>query len=415
MTPFYQNNGSLMSDQMRLSSVAEEFGTPLYVYNRAAIETAWEEFSTALEGHPHLICYAVKANSNLAVLNVLARMGSGFDIVSLGEMQRVLAAGGAPEKIVFSGVGKTEAEMKAALDVGIHCFNVESPSELDRLASVAAAHGSVARVSLRINPDVDAQTHPYISTGLKENKFGIGMDEAMVTYRRAHALPSIDVQGIDCHIGSQLTKLEPYADAVKILIQMVDQLAEEGIHLSHIDVGGGQGIQYSKDESHLDVSAWAECIKDAIGDRKLSILVEPGRYIVGQAGVLLTRIEYLKSNEDRHFAVVDAAMNDLIRPALYSAYQAIESVETLERETKTYDVVGPICESADFLGKQRELAIAEGDLLCVRSSGAYAFVMSSNYNTRPRAAEVMIDGDIAHVVGERESLETLFARESVLP
>lgn len=415
MTPFYRNSGSLMSDQLRLSSVAEEFGTPLYVYNRCAIESAWQEFASALDGHPHLICYAVKANSNLAVLNVLARLGSGFDIVSLGELQRVLAAGGDPQKIVFSGVGKTTAEMVAALDAGIHCFNVESPSELERLATVAAAHGSVARVSLRINPDVDAQTHPYISTGLKENKFGIGMDEAMITYRRASQLASIDVQGIDCHIGSQLTKLEPYADAVKLLVQMVDKLGEEGIHLSHIDVGGGQGIQYSKDESQLDVAAWAHCIREAIGDRKLSILVEPGRYIVGQAGVLLTRVEYLKSNEDRHFAVVDAAMNDLIRPALYSAWQDIEPVETLTRETKTYDVVGPICESADFLGKQRELAIAEGDLLCVRSSGAYAFVMSSNYNTRPRAAEIMIDDDKAHVVGERESLETLFARESVLP
>ena len=415
MTPFYRDNGSLMSDQVSLSSVASEHGTPLYVYNRAAIESAWQEFATALGEHPHLICYAVKANSNLAVLNVLARMGSGFDIVSIGEMQRVLAAGGDPKKIVFSGVGKTSAEMKAALDVGIHCFNVESPSELERLATVAEAHGSIAKVSLRINPDVDAQTHPYISTGLKENKFGIGMDEAMIAYRRAASLGSIDVQGIDCHIGSQLTKLEPYADAVKLLVEMVDKLAEEGIHLSHIDVGGGQGIQYSEDESELDVSAWAECIKDAIGQRKLSILVEPGRYIVGQAGVLLTTVEYLKNNEDRHFAVVDAAMNDLIRPALYSAWQAIEPVETLTRDSKIYDVVGPICESADFLGKQRELAIAEGDLLCVKSSGAYAFVMSSNYNTRPRAAEIMIDGEQTHVVGERETLETLFARESVLP
>lgn len=415
MTPFYRDNGSLMSDQVSLSSVASEYGTPLYVYNRAAIESAWQEFATALGEHPHLICYAVKANSNLAVLNVLARMGSGFDIVSIGEMQRVLAAGGDPKKIVFSGVGKTSAEMKAALDVGIHCFNVESPSELERLATVAEAHGSIAKVSLRINPDVDAQTHPYISTGLKENKFGIGMDEAMIAYRRAASLGSIDVQGIDCHIGSQLTKLEPYADAVKLLVEMVDKLAEEGIHLSHIDVGGGQGIQYSEDESELDVSAWAECIKDAIGQRKLSILVEPGRYIVGQAGVLLTTVEYLKNNEDRHFAVVDAAMNDLIRPALYSAWQAIEPVETLTRDSKIYDVVGPICESADFLGKQRELAIAEGDLLCVKSSGAYAFVMSSNYNTRPRAAEIMIDGEQTHVVGERETLETLFARESVLP
>lgn len=404
-----------MSDQLRLSSVAEEFGTPLYVYNRAAIESAWQEFATALSGHPHLICYAVKANSNLAVLDVLARLGSGFDIVSIGELQRVLAAGGAPEKIVFSGVGKAIKEMEAALDAGIRCFNVESDSELERLASVAAAHGAIAPVSLRINPDVDAQTHPYISTGLKENKFGIGMGEALDTYRRAAALPSIDVQGIDCHIGSQLTKLAPYADAVKLLVHLIDHLGEEGIDLSHIDMGGGQGIRYTEDDVHLDVSAWAACIMEAIGDRKLSILVEPGRYIVGQAGVLLTQVEYLKNNEDRRFAVVDAAMNDLIRPALYSAWQAIEPVESLPRDKKIYDVVGPICESSDFIGKQRELAIAEGDLLCVRSSGAYAFAMSSNYNTRPRAAEVMIDGDKAHLVGERENLDSLYCRESLLP
>lgn len=415
MTAFYRDNGSLMSDQLSLTALAEEFGTPLYVYNRGAIESAWQEFSKSLAGHPHLICYAVKANSNLAVLDALARLGSGFDIVSEGELKRVLAAGGRPEKIVFSGVGKTVKEMEAGLDAGIRCFNVESPSELERLASVAAAHGSKANISLRINPDVDAQTHPYISTGLKENKFGIGMDEAMVTYRRAAELDSIEVHGIDCHIGSQLTKLEPYADAVRLLIDMVDNLANEGIVLSHIDVGGGQGIQYEEGESTLDVAAWAACIRDAIGDRNLEILVEPGRYIVGPSGALLTRIEYLKSNEDRHFAVVDAAMNDLIRPALYSAWQAIEPVETLERETQTYDVVGPICESADFLGKQRELAIAENDLLCVRSAGAYASVMSSNYNTRPRVAEVMVDGDTAHLVCARESVDELFARESLLP
>lgn len=415
MTPFYRDNGSLMSDQVSLSELAEKFGTPLYVYNRSAIEFAWQEFSKALAGHPHLICYAVKANSNLAVLDALARLGSGFDIVSEGELQRVLAAGGQPEKIVFSGVGKTTREMEAGLAAGIRCFNVESPSELERLATVAAAHGTKANISLRINPDVDAQTHPYISTGLKENKFGINMAEAMLTYRRAAELDSIEVHGIDCHIGSQLTKLEPYADAVRLLVEMVDKLASEGIQLSHIDVGGGQGIQYSEEESSLNVDAWASCIRDAIGDRKLEILVEPGRYIVGPAGVLLTRIEYLKSNEDRHFAVVDAAMNDLIRPALYSAWQAIESVETLPRESKVYDVVGPICESADFLGKQRTLAIAENDLLCVRSSGAYASVMSSNYNTRPRVAEVMVDGDSVHLVCAREETEALFARESLLP
>ena len=415
MNAFHRHNGSLMSEQKSLTSLAEEFGTPLYVYNRRAIETAWTEFATALEGHPHLICYAVKANSNLAVLNTLARLDSGFDIVSGGELKRVLAAGGTPEKIVFSGVGKSEKEMVAGLEAGIRCFNVESASELERLATVAAAHGATAQISLRINPDVDAQTHPYISTGLKENKFGIGMADARTTYRRAAELPSIDVQGIDCHIGSQLTRLEPYADAFALLVEMVDSLASEGITLSHIDVGGGQGIQYSADEESMDIASWASCIRSAVGDRNLEILVEPGRYIVGQAGVLLTRVEYLKSNEERHFAVVDAAMNDLIRPALYSAWQDIEAVETLERVQNTYDVVGPICESADFLGKQRSLAIAEKDLLCIRSSGAYASVMSSNYNTRPRAAEVMVDGENAFLVRAREETEALFANEFILP
>lgn len=415
MTPFYRQSGSLMSGNRRCSDLAEEFGTPLYVYNRASIEHAWQEFASALEGCDHLICYAVKANSNLAVLDTLARMGSGFDIVSLGELKRVLAAGGKPEKIVFSGVGKTVREMAAALEAGIRCFNVESVSELDRLAEVAAANGVIAPVSLRINPDVDANTHPYISTGLKENKFGINMDDAMQAYQRAAQHPSIDVQGIDCHIGSQLTTLAPYADAVKLLISMVDKLHEQGITLSHIDVGGGQGIGYVEGDSQLDVRGWAECIRSAVGERKLQILAEPGRYIVGQAGVLLTRVEYLKSNEDRHFAVVDAAMNDLIRPALYSAWQKIEAVETLEREEKIYDVVGPVCESADFLGKQRKLAIAQDDLLCVRSAGAYAFVMSSNYNTRPRAAEVMVDGDNAFVVRSREETDALFEHEFLLP
>lgn len=415
MTAFYRQSGSMMSDGKSLSSLAEQFGTPLYVYNRNAIEQAWKEFETALQGHRHLICYAVKANSNLAVLNVLARLGSGFDIVSVGELRRVLAAGGQADRIVFSGVGKSIAEMEAALEVGIRCFNVESDAELDRLATVAAAHGVVAPVSLRINPDVDAQTHPYISTGLKENKFGIGMSHAMDSYRRGAQCASLHIKGIDCHIGSQLTRLAPYADAVALLVDLVDRLGAEGIHLSHIDVGGGQGIAYSEEEASLDIAGWANCVIDAVGDRELEILVEPGRYVVGQAGVLLTRVEYLKNNEDRHFAIVDAAMNDLIRPALYSAWQAIEEVESLPRETQVYDVVGPICESADFLGKQRSLAIAENDLLCVRSAGAYAAVMSSNYNTRARAAEVMVDGDEAHLVREREVIDALFAGESVLP
>lgn len=404
-----------MSDGKSCTSLAEEFGTPLYVYNRAAINSAWHAFSDALTSRKHLVCYAVKANSNLAVLDSLARLGSGFDIVSLGEFKRVLAAGGKAQNTVFSGVGKQIHEMEATLEAGIKCFNVESASELDRLASVASANGVIAPVSLRINPDVDAETHPYISTGLKENKFGIGMQDAMSTYRKAADYASIDVQGIDCHIGSQLTTLQPYADAVQLLVGMVDDLAGEGIALSHIDVGGGQGIQYSEDESTLDIQAWADCVIKAVGDRELEILVEPGRFIVGQAGVLLTRVEYLKSNEDRHFAVVDAAMNDLLRPALYSAWQAIEEAEQLERETRVYDVVGPVCESADFLGKQRQLAIEENDLLCVRSAGAYSFAMSSNYNTRPRAAEVMVDGNDAFLVRAREDTDALFEHEYLLP
>ena len=415
MTPFHRQSGSLMVDQLSLQALADEYGTPLYVYHRGSIEAAWREIAHALAGAEHLICYAVKANSNLAVLDTLARLGSGFDIVSIGELKRVLAAGGKPEKIVFSGVGKSAREMAAALEAGILCFNVESLAELDRLAEVASAHGTVAPVSLRINPDVDAQTHPYISTGLKENKFGINMTDAMQAYRRAAELPAINVQGIDCHLGSQMTNLAPFNDAFALLISMVDALQDEGIELSHIDVGGGQGISYQATEKSLDVQAWADSIKSAVGTRKLEILVEPGRYIVGQAGVLLTRVEYLKSNEDRHFAVVDAAMNDLIRPALYSAWQDIEEVETLERESQLYDVVGPVCESADFLGKQRQLSIAENDLLCVRSAGAYGFVMSSNYNTRPRAAEVMVEGEKAHLVRSREETEALFAQEFLLP
>ena len=415
MNSLYRQNGALMVGDKRCTDLAEEFGTPLYVYDRAGIEHAWQEFADALQDRKHLICYAVKANSNLAVLDTLARLGSGFDIVSIGELKRVLAAGGKPSNIVFSGVGKSAREMAAALEAGIHCFNVESVAELNRLAEVATSLGVVAPVSLRINPDVDAQTHPYISTGLKENKFGINMADAMDAYRVAAAHDSIDVQGIDCHIGSQLTSLEPYVDAVNLLLGMVDSLADEGIKLSHIDVGGGQGIRYSDEDPSMDVNAWAQCIKQAIGERDLQILVEPGRYIVGQAGVLLTRVEYIKSNEERHFAVVDAAMNDLIRPALYSAWQEIETVETLDREERLYDVVGPVCESADFLGKQRSLAIGQDDVLCVRSAGAYAFVMSSNYNTRPRAAEVMVDKDKAYVVRSREETEALFAQEFLLP
>jgi len=418
-----RREGVLHVEDRSCEAIADEYGTPLFVYSRAAIERAWRRFDDALGNHPHLIAYSVKANSNLAVLDTLARLGSGFDIVSGGELKRVLAAGGLPERIVFSGVGKSADEMALALEAGIRCFNVESGAELERLAGVARAHGTHAPVSFRINPDVDAGTHPYISTGLKENKFGVGMADVAALYRRAAALESIDVHGIDCHIGSQLTDIDPYRDALARLLETVDTLASEGIALSHVDVGGGQGIRY-RDEEPLDIEAWARCVIEAVGERGLEIVVEPGRAIVGQAGVMLTRVEYLKSNEERHFAIVDAAMNDLIRPALYGAWQAIEPVTSPEPDVvpsaehagpRVYDVVGPICESADFLGKERELDIAEGELLAVMSSGAYAAVMSSNYNTRPRAAELLVDGDEVHLVRAREETEALFAREFLLP
>jgi len=409
-----QRDGALHVESLSCTRLAEQYGTPLFVYSRAAIEAAWLEFNEALAARPHLICYSVKANSNLAVLGVLARLGSGFDIVSGGELQRVLAAGGSPRKIVFSGVGKSASEMADALAAGILCFNVESAAELERLATVAAAHGVVAPVSFRINPDVDAGTHPYISTGLKENKFGVSSDDALELYSRAMEHACIDVQGIDCHIGSQLTDIEPYRDALGRLLSLVDTLSARGITLSHIDVGGGQGVRY-RDEVPLDIVAWATCIDETLGDRALELVVEPGRSIVAQAGVMLTRVEYLKSNEERHFAVVDAAMNDLLRPALYSAWQAIEPVVPGNAEERVYDVVGPVCESADFLGKSRRLGIDEGDLLAIASCGAYAAVMSSNYNTRPRAAEIMVDGSDSHCVRAREQTESLYAAESLLP
>ena len=414
MDYFSRRNGSLCVNSLSCNDLASRFGTPLFVYSREALEAGWQQISQALGEHPHLICYSVKANSNLAVLDVLARLGSGFDIVSAGELQRVLKAGGVPEKVVFSGVGKSADELEYALDMGIHCFNVESRSELDRLAGIAAKRKLRAPVSLRINPDVDAGTHPYISTGLKENKFGISMTEARAVYARAASLDSINVQGMDCHIGSQLTSIEPYRDALARLVTLVDQLAEDGIRLSHLDVGGGLGICYENEEP-LDIDAWASCIKHALGNRQLKLIAEPGRIVAGHAGVLLTRIEYIKNNEGKYFAVVDAAMNDLIRPSLYSAWQSIVEVNEQNLPKRQYDVVGPICESADFLGKNRTLAIAEGDLLAVMSAGAYGFVMSSNYNSRPRAAEVMVSASEAFIVRKRETISSLYANESVLP
>lgn len=414
MEHFHRKKGVLYANDHACDWLAEEFGTPLFVYSREALEQAWQEFDDALANHKHLICYAVKANSNLAVLDTLARLGSGFDIVSGGELKRVLAAGGDPNKIVFSGVGKTTEELTEALEVGIRCFNVESEAELERLAEIASALDVVAPVSLRVNPDVDAQTHPYISTGLKENKFGISMHDAKAVYLRAAELPSLEVHGMDCHIGSQLTSIDPYKDALARLMALLDELQQEGISIAHLDVGGGQGIRY-EDETPLNIDEWASCVIDAIGDRDLEIMVEPGRYIAGPAGIMLTKVEYLKSNEDKHFAVVDAAMNDLIRPALYSAWQSIEAVKPSDVEAKEYDIVGPVCESADFLGKDRRLAIEQGDVLAVMSAGAYGFVMSSNYNTRPRAAEVMVSVDDAYLVREREDVDNLFAGESLLP
>lgn len=416
MNAFEFKEGVLNAESVSCELLAGQYGTPLYVYSRAAIVSAWKAYETALSSSPreHLICYAVKANSNLAILNVLARLGSGFDIVSIGELERVLTAGGDPSKIVFSGVGKREVEIARALEVGIHCFNIESLSELERIQKVATRMSKVAPVSFRINPDVDAKTHPYISTGLKDNKFGISMDDALDAYRYAAQQSQLKVVGIDCHIGSQLTDIAPYIDALSRLLSLADQLEEEGITLEHIDLGGGQGVCY-KDETPIDLAEWANSVNVVMGKRPYHLVVEPGRAIVANAGVLLTQVEYLKHSEHKNFAIVDAAMNDLIRPSLYSAWQRIGPVIDVGEgvETKVYDVVGPVCESTDFLGKDRELAVAEGDLLAVHSAGAYAYVMSSNYNTRPRAAEVLVDGVDHHLVRRRENVAALFNSESI--
>ncbi len=415
MDHFQYRGPSLLAEDVPLTAIAASYGTPCYVYSKATLERHFRAFDEAFFAHEHVICYAVKANSNLAVLSVLARLGSGFDIVSVGELERVLMAGGDPLKIVFSGVGKREDEMRRALQVGIRCFNVEVPGELDRLNQLAGEMGVKAPISLRVNPDVDAGTHPYISTGLRENKFGIAQDEAINEYRRAKAMPHLEVIGIDCHIGSQLTSLAPFEDALDRLLVIIGKLREEGISLRHIDVGGGLGIRYS-DETPPEPAQYAKILTDRLRDQPYEIFVEPGRAIVGNAGVLLTRVEYLKSNADKHFAIVDAAMNDLIRPSLYQAYQEIIPV-TLPEQPKPcrYDVVGPVCETGDFLGKDRELTIVPGDLLAVRSAGAYGFCMSSNYNSRPRVAEVLVDGDSHFLARKRETISDLFALESVAP
>ena len=415
MDHFAYRNNVLYAEDVAVPDIIAQHGSPCYIYSRATLERHWHAFDTALANRAHLVCYAVKANSNIAILNLLARLGSGFDIVSLGELERVLAAGGDPHKIVFSGVAKRADEMQRALQVGIHCFNVESASELQRLNQVAGELGEVAPVSLRVNPDVDARTHPYISTGLKENKFGIAIDDAAGIYAQAAALPNIQVLGIDCHIGSQLTDTTPFVDALQRVLALVDRLAADGIHIEHIDIGGGLGIRY-RDETPPSPDEYARALDQALGDRPQTIVLEPGRAIVGNAGILVTRVEYLKHAVERHFAIVDAAMNDLMRPALYNAWQAIiPVVQNSGRDALTYDVVGPVCETGDFLGKQRELALAEGDLLAVRSAGAYGFSMSSNYNTRPRAAEVMVDQDRMYLVRERERIADLYKPERLLP
>lgn len=414
MQPFDYRDGQLFAEGAALSAIAERFGTPTYVYSRAHIEAQYRAYADALAGMPHLVCFAVKANSNLGVLNLLARLGAGFDIVSRGELERVLAAGGDPAKVVFSGVGKSRDDMRRALQVGVHCFNVESDVELERLQEVAAELGVKAPVSLRVNPDVDAQTHPYISTGLKENKFGISIDVAERVYARAAELANLEVVGVDCHIGSQLTQLDPFLDALERLLALVDRLAERGIRIKHLDLGGGLGVRYRDEEPPL-AGDYIKAVRDRLAGRELALVFEPGRSIVANAGVLLTRVEYLKHTEHKDFAVIDAAMNDLIRPALYQAWMDIVPVQPRDGEARRYDLVGPICETGDFLGKDRELVLAEGDLLAVRSAGAYGFVMSSNYNTRGRAAEVLVDGEQVHLVRRRESIEELYAGESLLP
>ncbi|MDX8400075.1 MAG: diaminopimelate decarboxylase [Gallionellaceae bacterium] len=408
---FSYQNKRLCVEQVPLDEIAQHYGTPCYVYSHTALSDGYQQFETAFAGHEHLICYAVKANSSIAILHMLARLGAGFDIVSGGELQRVLSAGGAANKIVFSGVGKSVAEMQQALNAEILCFNVESAAELDRLNEVAASLGRVAPISLRVNPDVDAKTHPYISTGLKQNKFGVAYTEALQLYRKAAQLPHLRVTGMDCHIGSQLTELSPFIAATEKVLALVDCLAAEGIVLEHLDLGGGLGICYD-DEVPPSISDYADALLLALQGRKEKIIIEPGRVLVGNAGVLLTRVEYLKHGEEKNFAIVDAAMNDLMRPALYDAYHQIQNVQHSDEITKEYEVVGPICETGDFIGHARKLALTQGDLLAVMSAGAYGMSMSSNYNTRPRAAEVMVSESVVQLIRDRESVLDLFAGET---
>lgn len=414
MDHFEYRDGQLYAEEVAVADIAREHGTPCYIYSRATLERHWHAFNDAFGEQAHLVCYAVKANSNIAILNLFARLGSGFDIVSGGELERVLRAGGDPGKVVFSGVGKKVAEIRRALEVGIRCFNVESEAELERINQVAGETGKTAPVSLRVNPDVDAQTHPYISTGLKENKFGIEIGRAEAVYQRAAGMPNVEVVGIDCHIGSQLLTLSPFMDALQRLLALAERLQGQGIRVKHLDIGGGLGVRYNDEQAPLPSEYMQRLFTDE-RLRQFEILIEPGRAIAANAGILVTEVEYLKHADYKNFAVVDAAMNDLIRPSLYNAWQAIIPVQPREGEARTYDIVGPICETGDFLGKERDLNLQAGDLLAVRSSGAYGFTMASNYNTRPRATEIMVDGGNVHVIRQRENLEQLLVGESVLP
>lgn len=414
MNPFSYRNGELFAENVPLSRIAAEFGTPCYVYSRAELTRAWRDFDAAFAGRDHLLCYAVKANPNLGVLNVFARLGSGFDIVSGGELARVMAAGGDPRKVVFSGVGKTAAEMRQALQAGILCFNVESAAELELLSRVAGEMGMTAPVSLRVNPDVDAKTHPYIATGLKENKFGVAYTDAPAVYRRARELPHLRIEGIDCHIGSQLTEVTPFIAALERVLALVDALARDGIAIHHIDLGGGLGIRY-QDETPPPVAEYAKALITALGKRSQKLLFEPGRLLTGNAGVLLSTVLYLKPGQDKNFAIVDAAMNDLMRPALYEAWHKVLPLRETATGGKSYDIVGPVCESGDFLARDRKLAVNPGDLIAIASAGAYGMSMSSNYNTRPRAAEIMVDGDRVHRIRDRETVALLMANEHCLP
>jgi diaminopimelate decarboxylase len=419
MNSFELKNGVLHAESVPLPEIARQFGTPAYVYSRAALEGSLREFQEVLTGHPAgdgaLVCYAVKANSNLAILNLFARLGAGFDIVSGGELQRALAAGADPRKVVFSGVGKTKAEMRLALEAGIFCFNIESAPELERLNEVAGEVGKKAPVSLRVNPNVDPKTHPYISTGLKSAKFGVAYEDALPLYRRAASLPHIEVAGIDCHIGSQLLDPSPFTEALDRILALVDQLASEGIAIHHLDLGGGLGIRYKDGDQQPTVASYLVPLLDKLKGRGLKVVLEPGRRLVGNAGLLLTQVEFLKPGEGKNFAIIDAAMNDLMRPALYEAWHDILPVTPRQGAGTTYDVVGPVCESGDFLGQERKLCIQPGDLLAVMSAGAYGMAMSSNYNTRPRAVEVMVDGDTVHLIRRRETVAEIYAAEQVLP